>query len=131
MTALRGREGQAAASGLTQAELSDLRGWIGSLPQASSGPHRFGGLEFSVGGLEFMHFHGSTHLDIRLSKEDQAKVLASGQAERHLYAPQAGWVTFKIKSSGDVRKAKEIITLAYNHASLTIKQREARQAETK
>lgn len=116
---------------LTQAELAALREWVGSLPEASSGPHRFGGVEFRVEEFEFMHFHGQTHLDIRLSKEDQARVLASGQAERHLYAPQAGWVTFRIKSVEDIEKAKEIILLAYNHASSVMREHQARREEAK
>ncbi len=113
---------------LAKTELDELKEWIGNLPNVSSGPHRFGGVEFKVNGLEFMHFHGQKHLDIRLSKPDQAHVLARGMAERHLYAPDAGWVTFRIKSNEDIEKAKEIIKLAHANA-LTIKQHSARRGE--
>jgi hypothetical protein len=56
------------------------------------------------------------HLDIRLSKEDQERMLRDGKAEPHRFAPQAGWVTFGIRSEGDVEAAKAIIRLAYDNA---------------
>ena len=60
-----------------------------------------------------MHFHGINHLDIRLSKD---RVLAGGKAREHKYAPQAGWVTFVIRTNGDVLRAKALIELAYANA---------------
>jgi len=108
--------------GLTNAEFDTLKAWIADLPEVTSGPHRFGGIEFNVHGLEFMHFHGQTHLDIRLSMSDQARVLLEGKTEKHAHAPQAGWVTFRIKSNEDVGKAKEIVRLAHNYA-LTVMER--------
>jgi hypothetical protein len=113
---------------LTKQELDGLTAWISSLPGVSSGPHRFGGVEFKVGGLKFMHFHGQTHLDIRLSKADQAKVLDARKAEEHLYAPDAGWVTLRVKSIEDVTKAKEIVCLAYDNAEIFWKQHQVRSA---
>jgi hypothetical protein len=63
-----------------------------------------------------MHTHGTSHLDIRLSKDDQQKMLEDGKAEPHRFAPQAGWVTFRIRSEGDVEAAKELVRLAYDNA---------------
>jgi len=76
----------------------------------------FGGTEFQVDGLEFMHTHGISHLDIRLSKQDQERMLKEGKADPHRFAPQAGWVTFRIRSERDVEAAKELIRLAYDNA---------------
>ena len=115
---------------LTEADLNGLKAWIGSLPGVASGPHRFGGVEFKVQQLEFMHFHGQTHLDIRLSKNDQAKALAAGKAERHLYAPQAGWVTFRIKSRDDIERAKELIQLAHKNASDVLESHQPQQGKS-
>ena len=47
-----------------------LEEWILELPEVTSVPHMFGGTEFQIHGLEFMHSHGSSYLDIRLSLED-------------------------------------------------------------
>ena len=63
-----------------------------------------------------MHSHGSSYLDIRLSKEDQERVLREKKAEHHRFAPQAGWVTFRIRSEKDVEIAKELIQMAYDNA---------------
>lgn len=90
--------------------------WILDLPDVTKAPHRFGGNEFQVHGLEFMHFHERRHLDIRLSRNDQKTTLTEGKAERHLFAPQAGWVTFRIRSPNEIKTAKELIRLAYDNA---------------
>src|SRR6266566_10139883 len=86
-----------------------LKTWIQQLPGVSEAPHRFGGTEFQVEGVEFMHSHGHSWLDIRLSKEDQASVLKTEQALPHqaqVHA-QAGWVSFRIKNSQDIANAKK------------------------
>jgi luciferase-like monooxygenase len=93
-----------------------LQDWILQLPNVTKASHRFGGTEFQVHGLEFMHTHGPSYLDIRLSKEEQKKMLEEGKTEPHRFAPQAGWVTFRIRSDSDAEIAKELIRLAYDNA---------------
>jgi hypothetical protein len=95
-----------------------LRAWILQLPGVKEAPHRVGGIEFQVGGVEFMHSHRPLSLDIRLSKEDQASVLRMGQALPHraLVHSQAGWVSFHIENLQDAVKARSVIQLAYENA---------------
>src|SRR5881296_1473581 len=93
-----------------------LKNWILQLPEVVEAPHRFGGTQFQVNGSEFMHFHGDTFLDIRLSKEDQATMLKQGTAIPHRFAPQAGWVSFRIEKAENLGPAKELIQLAYENA---------------
>lgn len=93
-----------------------LKDWILQLDGLNQGPHRFGGTEFQVNGLEFMHSHGESFLDIRLSMEDQAKALKDGVALPHRFAPQAGWVSFRLRTNDDLESAKQIIRLAYENA---------------
>ena len=107
-----------------------LREWILQHPGVAQAPHRFGGVEFDIDGFEFMHFHGQTHLDIRLSMEDQSRMLKEGKAQRHLYAPQAGYVTFRIRSNEDVATAKELIELAYKNAHETMGKYQERRSKT-
>lgn len=111
----------------THSEQQPLRSWVGGLPGVTKAPHRFGGVEFQVHGLEFMHFHSEAHLDIRLSKEDQARVLNEGKAERHRFAPEAGWVTVRIRSQTDAENAKEVIGVAYSHARAIMENHLARR----
>ncbi len=108
-----------------------LRAWILELPGVSEAPHRFGGTEFQVDGIEFMHSHGPTWLDIRLSKDDQASVLKSGQALPHRFAPQAGWVSFQIKSSQGLANGRKIIQLAYENAKKNLEEIKSRRIQTK
>lgn len=56
--------------------------------------------------------------------------MRENKAEHHRFAPQAGWVTFRIRSEGDVENAKQLIQLAYDNANrlmLTHKERRAEQ----
>jgi len=43
-------------------------------------------------------------------------MLKESKADPHRFAPQAGWVTFRIDSEEDVEAAKEVIRLAYENA---------------
>ncbi len=96
--------------------VKEFKDWVLQLTEVAEAPHRFGGTEFRFQNLEFMHSHGPRHLDIRLSKEDQERMLKEGKAEPHLFAPQAGWVTFRIRSEEDLEVAKELVRLAYDNA---------------
>jgi Family of unknown function (DUF5519) len=97
---------------------ASLRAWILQLPRVKEAPHRVGGTEFQFDEIEFMHSHGPSWLDIRLSKEDQSSVLKTGEVLPHraqVHA-QAGWVSFRIERSQDLANAKKVIRLAYENA---------------
>lgn len=112
------------------ATYENLRAWILQLPGVGEAPHRFGGTEFLVDGIGFMHSHGPSWLDIRLSKEDQARVLKTGEALRHQFAPQAGWVSFRIQKSEDLGDARKIIELAYENAKKNLEDIRSRRIPT-
>jgi len=98
-----------------------LQDWILQLPNVKKASHRLGGTEFQVHGFEFMHTHGTSRLDIRLSKEDQERMLKEGKAEQHRFVHhQAGWVIFRIGSETDIENAKELIRLAYDNTDKII-----------
>jgi hypothetical protein len=70
---------------------------------------------FFVGSTMFMHIHGSGHYDIRLSKEDQARILAAGRARPHRWAPERGYVTFIVREQNDLEPAMELIRISHDH----------------
>jgi len=108
-----------------------LKAWILQLPGVTRAAHRFGGTEFQVEGLEFMHHHGPSLLDIRLSKSDQEKELKNGTALPHRFAPQAGWVSFRIEKLEDLEAAKRLIRLAYENARTNMEAHTARRNQMK
>jgi len=109
----------------------DLKSWILQLPGVTQATHRFGGTEFQVEGLEFMHHHGPSFLDIRLSKNDQAAALKTGTALPHRFAPQAGWVSFRIDKAEDLAMAKQLIQLAYQNAKTSMEAHGTRTGQSK
>ena len=108
-----------------------LKTWILQLPGVTQAAHRFGGTEFQVEGLEFMHHHGPSFLDIRLSKNDQATALKNRTALLHRFAPQAGWVSFRIEKLEDLEAAKRLVRLAYENARTSMEAHSARRSQMK
>src|SRR5262245_24569221 len=70
---------------------------------------------FFVGRTMFMHIHGHGHCDIRLSKDDQERVLAAGKARQHRWAPEAGYVTLVANNKADVERAMDLIRMSHQH----------------
>ena len=77
-------------------------------------------------GLEFKHNHGPSFLDTRLSKSDQATALKNGTAIPHRFAPQAGWVSFRMEKAEDLGSAKQLIQLAYEDAKTSMEAHKTR-----
>src|SRR5438105_2870758 len=94
----------------------ELRQRILTLPGVTEQPHA--GIHddaFFVGRTMFMHIHGRGHCDIRLSKEDQRRVLAAGTARPHRWAPEAGYVSFIVRAETDLEPAMELIGMSHDH----------------
>jgi Family of unknown function (DUF5519) len=62
---------------------------------------------YFYGFRNFVHFHGSRHIDIRLSKLQQEEALRTHMALRHQYAPQAGWVSCILDTEDRWRKRSD------------------------
>ena len=76
-----------------------------------------------------MHSHGESQLDIRLSREDQGRMLKLGKADPHVFThAQSGWVVFRIRSESDLDSAKELIRLAYDNAERVMRFHESRRS---
>jgi Family of unknown function (DUF5519) len=70
---------------------------------------------FFVRGTMFMHLHGYGHCDIRLAKKDQERVLAEGKVRQHRWAPEKGYVTFRVRNENDLVPATELIRMSHAH----------------
>jgi hypothetical protein len=101
----------------SSAELhQELRQRILSLPDVTERQHA--GIHedaFFVGSTMFMHIHGRGHCDIRLSKDDQVRVLAEGKARSHRWAPDAGYITFIVRGEEDFDLAMNLIRMSHQY----------------
>jgi hypothetical protein len=70
---------------------------------------------FFVGRTMFVHIHGHGHCDIRLSKGDQARVLAEGKARPHRWAPETGYVTVIVDGEEDLEPAMDLIRMSHRY----------------
>jgi hypothetical protein len=58
---------------------ANLQDW----PGITSQPHRFGGIEYSLGRREIGHVHGDSLVDIPFPKEVRDELVSAGRAEPH------------------------------------------------
>jgi len=66
-----------------------------------------------------------------LSKGDQETELKNGTALRHRFAPQAGWVSFRIEKPEDLEAARRLILLAYENARSSMEAHRDRRNQVK
>jgi hypothetical protein len=98
-----------------------------ALEGVTSGPHRFGGVEFMLGSREIGHVHGDSLVDVPLPKPVRDELVGSGQAEAHHVLPQSGWVSIYLREPGDVERAIWILRRSYEIARQQIERRAADQ----
>lgn len=81
--------------------------------EATSGIHRFGGLEFRIGNREMGHVHDDTLADLAFPTQIRNKLIEEGRASPHHILPQSGWVRKWINSEEDVRAVIELFRMQY------------------
>ena len=86
---------------------------VGSWEGVTVAPHRFGGVEFSVGRRELGHLHGSRLADLPFPVPIRKELVAAGRAEPHHILPESGWVSFRIRTDVDADAAIALFRLNY------------------
>jgi hypothetical protein len=80
------------------------------LPGVTPARHRFGGLGFLREGREFAHVHGNGLLDVKLTRERAAEIVAAGRAEpHHVFGPSA-WISFQLRTPDDCGPALALLS---------------------
>jgi hypothetical protein len=97
---------------------------VQSWPGVSSGPHRFGGVEFRLGRRELGHLHGDRFADLAFPRRVRDELVAQGRARPHHVLPDSGWVTAPIDPER-VEDVVELFRLAYERAAAAAERREA------
>jgi hypothetical protein len=101
-----------AVSGAGKRVESELSRWEG----ISTGPHRFGGLEFKLGNREIGHIHGDSLVDVPFPKRIRDELVASGEVEPHHVLPRSGWVSVFLNNPGDVDRALQVLRRSFEIA---------------
>ncbi len=91
----------------------------------AAAPHRFGGVEYRVGRREIGHIHGDYLVDIPFPTAVRRELVAAGAAEPHHILPDSGWVSFYLRSGGDVAQAIDLLRRSYD---LAVRQQAQRHA---
>jgi len=77
-------------------------------------PHRFAGVEFTLGKVEIGHIHPNMGLvDIPFTKRTRDALVYAGEAELHHILPETGWISFWMRREGDVEQAIRLYRLSY------------------
>lgn len=89
---------------------------VQSWPGVESAPHRFGGIEFTLGRRELGHLHGDRIADLPFPRRVRDVLIAEGRARPHHVLPDSGWITVSIRSNEEAERAVELFRMAYDRA---------------
>lgn len=90
---------------------SDVSSWEG----VSVEPHRFGGVEFRLDGVEIGHMHRNGMIDIPFSRALREALISEGAAEQHHLLPETGWISYYLRAETDTEGARRLFRLSYLH----------------
>jgi hypothetical protein len=93
--------------------IETLRNAVTAWPGVTANPHRFGGIEFNLPGVEVGHVHPNGLVDIPFNSKIHDQLIAEGRAELHHFLRDTGWISFYIRSEADVEKAIWLFKLSY------------------
>lgn len=93
--------------------LSEMQRQVGNWPGVQTVPHRFGGIEFTLMGVEVGHFHWSGMVDIPFNRRLRDQLIAEGLAEPHHLLKDTGWISFYLRQPDDARMALWLFRLSY------------------
>ena len=93
---------------------------VTSWPDVTVQPHRFGGVEYTIGRREIGHIHGDHMVDIPFPKKVRDEIVADGRAQPHHILPESGWISFYIRQESDVEHA---IALLHESYQIAVKQK--------
>ncbi|GAA3974674.1 luciferase family protein [Mucilaginibacter dorajii] len=84
-----------------------------SLPNTTTHNHKYGGLQFDRYQTEIGHIHSNGLLDMLLTRKIKANLMQQGRILDHHSFKNTGWISFYIRTEGDVQYALELLQLGY------------------
>src|SRR5262245_32348028 len=82
-------------------------------PGVTASPHRFGGVEFNLGGTEIGHMHLNGMVDIPFNLKIRDQLIQEHKAGPHHLLHDTGWITFYVSAEPDVETAIWLFRLSY------------------
>ena len=83
-------------------------------------PHRFGGLEYQLSGIELGHLHGNRLLDVPFTKKVRDLLIAQGSAEKHHILKDSGWISFYLRNPESTAHALWLLRVSYLYRAVTL-----------
>jgi hypothetical protein len=108
-----------------------IRAAVAAWPGAGEAPHRFGGVEFTLGAREIGHLHGDRLLDVPFPRAVHDELIGTRQAEPHHVLPASGWISFRIKSPEDVERAVTLLRRSFDLITGQIARRAGKSRQAK
>lgn len=96
--------------------VADVERW----PGVETEPHRFGGVEFSLGPREVGHVHRQGLVDINYPRRIRDALLDADETGEHHVVPDSGWTTFRVGTEADVERALRLLRISYLYLAATL-----------
>ena len=93
--------------------LQPIEQTVTSWPGVTASPHRFGGVEFQLGGMEIGHLHLNGMVDIPFNTKIHDQLIQEQKAEPHHLLHDTGWITFYVRAESDLEAAIWLFRLSY------------------
>jgi hypothetical protein len=98
---------------MTDALATKIEREVASWDGVEVSPHRFGGVEFTVGRRQLGHLHGSRFADLPFPVAVRRELIEAGRAKPHHVLPESGWITVQIRGEQDVAQVVGLFRLNY------------------
>ena len=99
---------------------TEIREVAGSWAGVSVQPHRFGGLEYGLSGIELGHVHGDRLLDVPFTKKVRDLLITAGLAAEHHILKDSGWISFYLETQEDTAHALWLLKMSYLYRAATL-----------
>ena len=110
-----------SATAATEQRVEKIVETVSGWRAIETGPHRFGGTEFTLGSREVGHVHSGGLVDVNFPKRMRDLLVEAGWTGEHHVIPASGWTTLYVRTDRDVERAIRLLRLSYLHQATTLR----------